>query len=50
MTYETPNLLLIGPASSLVLGAQPQTKVDRFPESDLHKGTDAEGELEGLDD
>jgi hypothetical protein len=48
MTYETPELLLVGPASSLVLGSQNSGKVDRFPESDLRKGTDAE--VEGLDD
>jgi hypothetical protein len=50
MKYETPVLLLVGPVSSLVLGACPSGKPDRMPESDLYKGTDAEGELEGLDD
>ena len=49
MTYETPELLLVGPASSLVLGSQASGKVDRFPEPDLRKGTDAELE-EGLDE
>lgn len=48
MQYEAPTLLLVGPASSLVLGSQEQGKVDRFPESDLRKGTDVE--LDGLDD
>jgi hypothetical protein len=47
MKYETPVLLLVGPASSLVLGAQPQPKVDRLPEADLWKGDDI---AEGLDD
>lgn len=46
--YETPTLLLVGPASSLILGTQPSGSVDRFPESNLRKGLDAE--VEGLDD
>jgi hypothetical protein len=50
MNYETPVLLIVGPASSLVLGAHPMGPVDRFPESDMRKGSDGEGELEGLDD
>jgi len=49
MRYETPELLLVGPASSLVLGVREKDPVDRLPESDLRKGDDAAGE-EGLDD
>lgn len=49
MRYETPVLLLAGPASSLVLGVREVNPVDRLPESDLRKGSDAERE-EGLDD
>lgn len=48
MQYEAPVLLLVGPASSLVLGSQPSGGVDRFPESDLRKGTDVP--VEGLDE
>jgi hypothetical protein len=46
MTYETPELLLVGPASDLVRGCKSDGGVDRFPESDLRKGDDVE---EGLD-
>ena len=46
MRYETPVLLLVGPASSLVLGVK-DDKVDRLPESDLRKGDDVP---EGLDE
>jgi hypothetical protein len=49
MTYETPVLLVIGPASKLVLGSQPSGNVDRFPESDLRKGTDVPPVEDGLD-
>lgn len=45
MTYETPELLLVGPASSLVLGVK-DGKVDRLPESDLRKGSDVEEDLD----
>jgi hypothetical protein len=48
MTYEKPVLLVVGPASKLVLGSREDGGVDRFPESDLRKGGDAE-ELDGLD-
>jgi hypothetical protein len=47
MRYETPVLLVVGPASSLVLGVKEKDPVDRLPESDLRKGDDAE---EGLDE
>ena len=46
MTYETPELLLVGPANSLVQGVKADT-VDRLPESDLRKGSDVP---EGLDE
>lgn len=49
MQYETPTLLLVGPASSLVLGVREKNPVDRLPESDLRKGDDAQ-EQDGLDD
>ena len=47
MTYESPVLLVVGPASELVLGSKSDGGVDRFPESDLRKGGDVP---EGLDD
>jgi len=46
MTYETPELLLVGPASSLVLGVREANPVDRLPESDLRKGSDVEEDLD----
>lgn len=49
MQYETPELLLVGPTSSLVLGVREKNPVDRLPESDLRKGDDAPVE-DGLDD
>ena len=45
MQYETPELLLVGPASSLVMGVK-DGKVDRLPESDLRKGSDVEEALD----
>lgn len=47
MKYETPVLLIVGPASSLVLGGAPMGIVDRFPESEGRKNVDIE---EGLDE
>ena len=47
MKYETPELLLIGPANSLVRGAGGRLFVDRLPESDLRKNEDIP---EGLDE
>lgn len=47
MQYETPVLLLVGPASSLVLGVEPDGKVDRFPDPDWRK---PEYIPEGLDE
>lgn len=49
MRYETPRLLLVGSASSLVLGVQPWGKVDRWPEPDFRKG-DKDDIPEGLDE
>ncbi|MEN3325662.1 MAG: hypothetical protein V7638_469 [Acidobacteriota bacterium] len=46
MTYETPELLLVGPANTLVQGVK-KDSVDRLPESDLRKGDDVP---EGLDE
>jgi len=46
MRYETPELLIVGPASSLVLGGG-LVEIDRLPESDLRKGQDIP---EGLDE
>ena len=48
MRYETPELLLVGPASSLVLGVGGISgPIDRLPESDLRKREDIP---EGLDE
>lgn len=47
MRYETPELLLVGPASSLVLGISQKKPFDRLPEIDLKKGSDID---DGLDD
>lgn len=47
MRYEKPVLLLVGPASSLVLGVVCKPPIDRVPESDLRKGDDIE---DGLDE
>jgi len=46
MKYETPELLLVGPANSLVLGINGDS-IDRLPESDLRKFPDVP---EGLDE
>jgi hypothetical protein len=47
MRYEKPELHLLGPAVSLVLGSDNNGDFDRSPESDLRKGGDIEA---GLDD
>lgn len=47
MTYEKPELRLLGPAVALVLGSDNNGSFDRSPESDLRKASDIE---EGLDD
>ena len=44
--YETPELLLVGLANSLVHGGG-LVEIDRLPESDLRKGSDIP---EGLDE
>lgn len=43
MRYETPELLPVGPASSLVLGNRTIGSIDRLPENDLRKGDIEEG-------
>lgn len=48
MQYETPTLLLVGPANSLILGAGVSGPIDRMPESDL-RGCNWE-ESQGLDE
>ena len=47
MQYEKPELHLLGPAVSLVLGSDNNGSFDRSPESDLRKAGDVEV---GLDD
>lgn len=47
MKYETPVLLLVGPASSLVLGVGWYGPPDRLPESGFIKPNDI---VEGLDE
>ena len=47
MKYEAPELLLVGPTNSLVLGAVWTGRFDRLPEGDLRKGDDI---AEGLDE
>lgn len=47
MRYETPVLLLVGPARSLVLGDSGFVEPDRLPESEFKKRKDIE---EGLDE
>ena len=47
MQYETPVLLLVAPAKSIVLGDSGFKVVDRLPESEFKKREDIE---EGLDE
>lgn len=47
MRYETPELLQVGPAYSLIHGVKAIFPRDGWPESDLRKGDDLP---EGLDE
>ena len=47
MRYKTPVLMVVGPASSLVLGVCITGPFDRLPESDFRKPDDI---AEGLDE
>ena len=47
MQYETPEVLLVGSANSLILGQKTIGPIDRVPEIDFRKGDDVP---EGLDE